>query len=178
MKLQRAFTERKRLTKRYEEICSKINCCNFSVETYQDGRYIKSVKLDLDLLLDEQQLAGEMLAEMNAAIDEANANSEARFILSKLVAARRRLASLQRLNSLEEAFEATKEEYDAYRYDGKGNQGMYITKYYRKASEKDFEVLVKEQEKFIRDLEDKLSEVNATTEVDVPQTVLEYIKNI
>ena len=178
MKLQRAFTERKRLTKRYDEICSRINCCNFSIETDSTGQDIKSVKTDLDSYLEEQQLAGEMLAEMNAAIDEANANSEARFILSKLVAARRRLSSLQRLESFEEVFEVTKEDYDAYRYDDKGNQGMYITKHYRKASNQDFAVLVKDQEKNIRELEDKLSEVNATTEVDVPPTVLEYIKNI
>ena len=188
MKLSRAFTERARLTKAYEAIIGSINQTDFNIEvknvTFEGlvPKYYdhvgKAPKYDLDQMLVGLKEVGNALALFNAAIDEANANSEARFILSQLTNLRRQQVVIGRLVSYQDNFVQSREEYDSRRYDEKGNQGTYVTKYFIPASTQDFTAIYKENEKTIRDLEDQLSEVNATTEVEVPQEVLSVLANL
>lgn len=186
MKLSRAFTERARLTRAYEKIVSNINSLEFNIEvkdpsyqgtvmtSYTYAKKEPKFKLD-DLMVDLTQV-GNALALFNAAIDEANAKSEARFILSQLTNLRRQLTILSRFVQYQDNFVEKVEEYDRLRYDDKGNQGCYVTKYYIPASKNDFTALYKETEKSIRELEDKLAEINATVEVEVPAAVTEVLE--
>lgn len=190
MKLSRAFTERARLTKEYEEIVSNIGQSDFSLEvkepTFNENGCIttfkefakKAPKYGLDQLLMDLTVVGNALALFNAAIDKANANSEARFILSQLTNLRRQQNTLARLAAHQDAFVYSREDYDARKYDEKGNQGAYITKYFVPASTANFTALQKANEKTIRDLEDQLSEINASTEVEVPQEVLDILAGL
>ena len=189
MKLSRAFTERARLTKAYEAIIGNLNQTDFNLEvknvTFDSLNIIKGFtfakkapKYDLDQMLTELTEVGNALALFNAAIDEANANSEARFILSQLTNLRRQQVVIGRFVSYQDNFVQSKEEYDRLKYDEKGNQGVYVTKYFVPASTQDFTALYKANEKTIRDLEDKLSEINSTTEVKVPQEVLNVLANL
>ena len=188
MKLSRAFTERARLTKAYEAIIGNINQTDFNLEvknvTFEGlvPKYYdfvrKAPKYDLDQMLVELKEVGNALALFNAAIDEANANSEARFILSQLTNLRRQQVVIGRLVSYQDNFVQSREEYDSRKYDEKGNQGVYVTKYFIPASNQDFTAIYKANEKSIRDLEDRLSEINSTTDVEVPEEVINVLANL
>lgn len=188
MKLSRAFTERARLTKAYEAIIGNINQTDFNLEVKNvsfEGMNLKNFeyakkapKYNLDQMLTELKEVGNALALFNAAIDEANANSEARFILSQLTNLRRQQVVIGRLVSYQDNFVQSREEYDSRKYDEKGNQGVYVTKYFIPASTQDFTAIYKANEKTIRDLEDQLSEINASTEVNVPQEVLDVLASL
>lgn len=188
MKLSRAFTERARLTKAYEAMIGNINQTDFNIEVKNvsfEGTNLKNFdfakkapKYNLDQLWVEVTELGNALALFNAAIDEANANSEARFILSQLTNLRRQQVVIGRLVSYQDNFVPSREEYDSRKYDEKGNQGVYVTKYFIPASTQDFTALYKENERTIHDLEDKLSEINSTTEVNVPQEVLDVLASL
>lgn len=188
MKLSRAFTERARLTKAYEALIGNINQTDFNIEVkdvafkgeeISQFTYVKKApKYNLDEQLKELTELGNALALFNAAIDEANAKSEARFILSQLTNLRRQQVVIGRLVSYQDNFVQSNEDFDSRKYDEKGNQGVYITKYYIPASAQDFTARYKDNEKTIHELEDKLSEVNATTEVDVPQYVLDVLAGL
>lgn len=170
MNLKKAFVVRSRLTRHYRELENKLE--SVAIVTEKGKPY----KDNPDALFSELMVAGTMLAKVNAAIDKANGNSEARLNLSIQENLRRMLTITSLMTARVEKFEPVKTEYDSNLFD-KENQvkGMYVQKEYELHSNKDWSSECESIKRKMRTLEDQLDEINAEVVVDFDQEVLDYI---
>lgn len=169
--LARAFVVRKRLINEISTLHRTLY--STAVQRRKEENSLVDGKSFKDLLKELQDKRAH-LVDLNTAIDRANAES-ARPILNKIEAEKQNLSLYGAILERVREFEPVSKEFDAYKFNEKTKQlGDYVT-YENKliVSDGAFEDAVKEwtelyenKVKEIQDLEDKLSEVNASTLIE------------
>ncbi len=169
--LARAFVVRKRLINEIQTLHRTLY--STAVQRRKEENSLVDGKCFKDLLKELQDKRAR-LVDLNTAIDKANAES-ARPILNMIEAEKQNLSLYGIILERVRAFEPVSKEFDAYKFNEKTKQlGDYVT-YENKliVSDGTFEDAVKEwtdlyenKVKEIQDLEDKLSEVNASTLIE------------
>lgn len=169
--LARAFVVRKRLINEiqtlHRTLYSTTAWCRKEESRLINGKSFK------DLLKELQDKRANLVA-LNTAIDRANAES-ARPILNMIEAEKQNLSLYGAILERVRVFEPVSKEFDSYKFNEKTNQlGDYVT-YENQliVSDGSYEDALKEwtelyenKVKEIQDLEDKLSEVNASTLIE------------
>lgn len=173
MTLTKAFVERKRLTNEFAKISSKLADIPlwFEVGKQEEEATAQSFDEDYKKLVE----FSEVISELNAEIDKANGNSQARKIIAEITATRNLLGITESFEKDAKHFVATKEIFDNYKYNENGERGTYVTHNYKMSSSMDFEKMVKEYRKKIHKLEDQLAEENAKTIVELSEELEEHI---
>lgn len=171
--LARAFIVRKRLINEIQALhrtlySTKVQRRN-EESSLIDGKFFKD-------LLKELQDKRARLVDLNTAIDRANAES-ARPILNKIEAEKQNLSLYDAILARVKAFEPISKEFDVYKFNEKtkqlGDTVTYENKLIVSDASSTYEDAVKEwtelyenKVKEVQDLEDKLSEVNASTLIE------------
>ena len=173
--LKKAFTLRNRLTKQYDDIMYNLTNTDYAVEVDKDKKPVKKQIVDFDKQTELLFTLGELISDVNAAIDKANANSEARKLLAQITERKRRCSFFRHFVSEMNKFEEETKEVDEYLYDEKGNRGVYVTKHYKPVSSVDFAKELKIGEQQISELEDRLEEVNNETFLELPNSIHNFV---
>lgn len=169
--LARAFVVRKRLINEIQTLHRTLHCTE-AWRRKEESPLIngKSFK---DLIKELQDKRANLVA-LNTAIDRANAES-ARPILNKIEAEKQNLSLYGVILERVKQFEPISKEFDSYKFNEKTKQlGDYITYENQlivsdgshEDALKEWTELYENKVKEIQDLEDKLSEVNASTLIE------------
>lgn len=184
MNLARAFIARKRLTNYVNKLASDFDVAEVveettPVQTMRKNPKRPSANLDADAIFSELRFATDMLAKFNALIDEANAKSPAREILSKLTGLKRVCNLLDKKITQVAVFEPEVVDYDSYAYCAETNsRGNYVTRTFKLKTMINYEDEKKAIQKEIQSLEDKLAEINSTIVISIPEDLETFLNNI
>lgn len=177
MRLSRAFTVRSRLNAAYSKAAMAFAGSDVSVKADLDDTNRKIISPD-DAYYNLMRI-GEAIAELNAAIEKANANSDARLILFKLNELKQRANMVNRMVGNVNAFQPVKQEYFQYEWDDVAKErGVYRPVNYKLNTTIDWEGMSDAIAKDIMDLEDKLADINANTEVVISEEVQDVIDSL
>ena len=174
MNLKRAFTERARLNADYNKLYSEFRSYPFStvVPEAEEGLTIEEYPVkDTYTKLCELE---EIIALLNAAIDKANANSDARYIIAQLNGLKMRANLISSMVQSQKSFKEKVKELDRSLYDANGNSGVYVVREYVKTSDLNFVELQRLLQQEIRNKEDELEEVNVKTEVELDDRLKDF----
>lgn len=169
--LARAFVVRKRLINEISALHRGLYAT--SVQRAKEESPLINGKSFKDLLQELQDKRASLVA-LNTAIDKANAES-ARPILNKIEAEKQNLSLYAVILERVKQFEPVSKTFDSYKYNEKTKQlGDYVTfenqlivsNGSHEDAIKEWTELYENKVKEIQDLEDKLSEVNASTLIE------------
>ena len=163
--LAKAFVLRKRLTKEIDEISSKVSFAEVILREGDPNFNYNGMTLDsaVSRLITRRKA----LSFLNSAIDRANAES-ARPILNNIEIEKRNLKTYSVLANKQKAYIPVKKVFDEHEYNPQTNQlGAMIEVKFVLDTAKDYSSLMKETEKKIQDLEDNLSDINASVFVEL-----------
>ena len=178
--LTRAFTLRKRLRTILTDISKRINFANvgrLDTTVYPDDKVVKSTEKDFDYkglnLQDTYELllkGNDYMLTLNNLIDKANVE-HARPIINELENEKSKISLLKNLSDTANEFTETKTAYE--------NVGtvVLVTRNYVRTNDYDWNNAYNECKKNVVKLEDKLSEVNATTMFDVPEEIINFVSD-
>lgn len=165
MNLTKAFIERNRLKKYISDLTDILN----STPVYHDKKLgerdwglSKSIDAQIENIINAKQYLG----ILNTAIDKANAK-EARVLLNKIESIKSSLATVSKV--LETANNVQQKEI-SYNYDTQCviERAVDVDVSKLNTTKKCFE-------KQIRDLEDKIAEVNSSTLLDIPEELGKFL---
>lgn len=185
--LLKAFTLRKRLRSIITTISDNLSDAPVYIHvssTYPDGQVVehnkkpfeykgRNIEETYSLLLEAEK----NMVILNNLIDEANVK-EARKYINELEMTKANVSMLESFAKEKKRFAETVSTYDSSFYDeAKEKRGGIITNRYTLVSDFDWAEEARNCKKKIVKLEDKLSEINATTVVEIPDGVLVFIEN-
>lgn len=171
--LTRAFTIRKRLQ---SLIADTVSDLSYRAQLIVE-QGTKS-KISYDQTYQNLDALKHAEAELNAAIDEANANSEARKIIYNLEAMKSLRRFIEKAIDEKRNYEPEKMEWDPKASNTVTNSlGNYVVKKYDFDSQIDFEAELKNLNKTILQHEDLVSEINAKTPVEISPELAGYLEN-
>jgi hypothetical protein len=163
--LAKAFVLRKRITKEIDEIESKIRYAEVILREGEPN--FNYNRMTLDSAVSRLITRRKALSTLNSAIDKANAES-ARPILNEIEIEKRNLKLFSFLAAKQKAYVPVKKVFDEHEYNPQTNQlGAMIEVKFLLDTEKDYTSLAKDTEKKIQDLEDNLSDINASVFVEL-----------
>lgn len=173
MTLAKAFVVRKRLNSEFIKISDKLDNTPlwFEVGKAEEEAAAQSFDGDYEKMVEFSNV----ISELNAAIDKANGDSQARKIIAEISEAKILLSKTEKFGREAKRFVASKDIFDNYKYNENGERGTYVTHNYKMSTSMDFEKLAKDYKKKIRKLEDQLSEENAKTIVKISEELEEHI---
>lgn len=172
--LAKAFVLRKRITKEIDEINSKVS---FAEVVLREGEPCFDYNgMTLDSAVSYLVTRRKALSILNSAIDKANAES-ARPILNEIEIEKRNLKTYSILANKQKSYIPVKKVFDEHEYNSQTNQlGTMVEVKFVLDTSKDYISLVRETEKKIQDLEDSLSDVNASVFVELSDEEYALIK--
>lgn len=185
--LSRAFTLRKRLRSVVNEITERLRNGSVIVHVstiYPNDTVLETGDKDFDYkglnLMDTYKLlleANEHMVQLNNIIDNANV-PEARSIINEIEGEKGIVGVLNNFAEENKNFKESSSKFEPLFEDiVRSTKGGVVTKNYKKACDYDWEKEAADCKKRIISLEDKLSEVNASTIVEIPDEVLKFIEN-
>lgn len=174
MNLKRAFTERARLNSDYNKLYSEFRGYPFSATVPEAGLGLAIEEYPVRDTYEKLCYLEEVIAHLNAAIDKANANSEARLIIAQINGLKMRANLINCMAQCQKTFKEKVRELDRSLYDANGNCGVYVIKDYVKTSDLDYITIQEAIQKEIRDKEDELETVNVNTEVELDDVLKEF----
>lgn len=163
--LAKAFVLRKRITKEIDEIESKIRFAEIVLREGEPNFNYNGMTFDeaVSRFLTRRKA----LSILNSAIDKANAES-ARPILNEIEIEKRNLKIFSFFAAKQEAYVPVKKVFDEHEYNPQTNQlGAMVEVKFILDTEIDFSSWAKEATKKIQDLEDNLSDINASVFVEL-----------
>lgn len=185
--LNRAFTLRKRLRTVVNEITEKLR--NGSVIVHISTNYPNDTVLetgDKDFeykglnLMDTYMLlleAKKHMVLLNNLIDCANI-PDARSIINEIEGEKGIVGVLSNFAEENKNFKESSSKFEPLFEDSiRSTKGGVVTKNYKKTCEYNWEKEAADCKKRIISLEDKLSEVNASTIVEIPDEIIKFIEN-
>jgi len=162
--LAKAFVFRKRLTKEIDEIESKIRYAEVVLK--EDEPHFDYNGLTLDSAISRLIDRRKALSILNSAIDKANATS-ARPMLNEIEIEKRNLKLYSFLAAKQKTYVPVKKVFDEHEYNSQTNQlGAMVEVKFVLDIERDYTSLAKDTERKIQDLEDSLSDINASVFVE------------
>lgn len=172
MNIKKAFTIRSRLNKYAKDLSIQLTAV--SLEVPESTQFSDKI----DAAYEQLNKSIEALAKLNALIDKANGNSEARYNISKQEGLKNLVHRIESFALTQRDFIPEREEYDQYRCDENGNKGAYVIKKYKLNTKIDWISELKKVKKELVKLQDDLDEINSKIEVDVPEDIIEFYNSI
>ena len=159
--LARAFTIRSRTMKEISEVGKDISLNNLKVSSDSDFSLNDTIEKILCLR--------DKLAKINSVIDEANVRSGARDILNQIEITKKNIGLFSCLAETKKGFSTETKEFDSHEFNPSTNTlGAYVVKHWKLSFDEKYVAKLDEMKKRLNELEDKLSEINASTTVELP----------
>lgn len=172
MNIQKSFVVRNRLKAYISELTSTLRNTSIVSESDESRDWTETDGVSYDALFDRLIGAKNALGALNCAIDEANV--AVRPLLNAVESYKAQLASVSPVTAKIRSTKLVQKERD-YNEDGKV---VTIEKNYKFDIDKDKYIkFEKELQKNIRDLEDQISEKNATTQVTISKELKDFLDN-
>lgn len=187
--LTRAFTLRKRLRTIVTEITEKLKGASTFIlvsSTYPNNQVFKSGEkpfnykgMDIQGAYNHLLTANKNIVTLNNIIDNANV-PEARAVINEIEAEKNRVSVLNKFANDNKNFKESVSRFEKFVYDDVSKlQGGVVTETYKKVSSFDWEKEADLCRRKIVSLEDKLSDINSSTMVEIPDDIMDFIeKNI
>lgn len=178
MNLTKAFIVRKRLQELVSEEASKLSYRAPLVKEFSQIAEPKDQNREYDKSYNLFSTYLRALSDLNAAIDKANATSEARATIYELEGLKQQIKFARKAVQEQENFKPEVTEFDRNASNSVTNSlGAYVVKKYYFDSEINWDAEVKQTQKAIRKLEDKVAEINAATSVSISSDLEKFLED-